>query len=277
MKRAISATAVALACLMAGSAHGQSEGTPSKRKVLSGEVFAESLSSEFIEATEAYIHELILPAGSVAGISGDSIAIRLRYKAVPFFAVDSAELDSRSLELVGRLADAIKSVDGVQGIVVAGHTDSTGSADYNVDLAQRRAESVVAALIANKVPPGRITYYAFGEGYPIATNSSEDGRARNRRVEIFLSENPAAAAEAPRARTPLKEKVNSQPECKGASATKACIDPDTKKFPRRGSDGAPKGEIDMKLIQAKERELRRPLNVLGNLRKPLPEPKGKRP
>lgn len=69
-------------------------------------------------------------------------------------------------------------------IRVYGFTDAQGSAGYNKDLAQQRADAVKAWMQSNGVDAGRISINAIGEGQPVATNSTEEGRQQNRRVEI---------------------------------------------------------------------------------------------
>ena len=76
-------------------------------------------------------------------------------------------------------------------ITVTGHTDSTGSAQFNLDLSRARAESVVSYLAARGVERSRMTSDGRGEAEPVADNATEQGRARNRRVEITLR--PSAA------------------------------------------------------------------------------------
>lgn len=71
-------------------------------------------------------------------------------------------------------------------IVVAGHTDSTGSNAYNQQLSERRAESVARYLLSKGVIEARIESVGFGEDHPIADNSTDAGRALNRRVELSL-------------------------------------------------------------------------------------------
>ena len=71
-------------------------------------------------------------------------------------------------------------------IVVAGHTDSVGSNTYNQQLSDRRASSVTAFLINKKITPARFDTVGFGESNPIADNSTKEGRALNRRVELTL-------------------------------------------------------------------------------------------
>ncbi|WP_020210511.1 OmpA family protein [Gilvimarinus chinensis] len=69
---------------------------------------------------------------------------------------------------------------------IAGHTDSTGSDNYNQMLSERRAQSVREYLGQRKVDYGRMNAVGYGPRYPIASNSSSSGRAQNRRVEIEL-------------------------------------------------------------------------------------------
>lgn len=82
---------------------------------------------------------------------------------------------------------------------VYGHTDSTGSYEYNQTLSERRAEAVSSYLSTRGVRAARIKWQGFGETAPVADNTTEEGRARNRRVEIKIipvSANDAAAAQA---------------------------------------------------------------------------------
>lgn len=73
-----------------------------------------------------------------------------------------------------------------QTIIIEGHTDSTGSESYNLDLSERRAQAVQNFLISNGINPQRITARGYGESYPVASNSNEAGRQQNRRVEIVF-------------------------------------------------------------------------------------------
>ena len=71
-------------------------------------------------------------------------------------------------------------------IVASGHTDSKGSSDYNQKLSQRRANSVARYLSAQGVVDARTEAVGFGEGEPIADNTTSEGRSLNRRVELTL-------------------------------------------------------------------------------------------
>lgn len=71
-------------------------------------------------------------------------------------------------------------------VEVIGHTDNTGSAAYNLDLSQRRAQSVAGILAAAGVSQGRLSATGRGLTQPVASNATEAGRAQNRRVEIII-------------------------------------------------------------------------------------------
>jgi outer membrane protein OmpA-like peptidoglycan-associated protein len=100
------------------------------------------------------------------------------------FDFDRAEIrpDSRStLEEIARFLRENPSV----ALVVAGHTDSQGAFDYNLSLSQRRAAAVVQALTRDfGIPAPRLTPFGAGMAAPVAPNDTEEGRARNRRVEL---------------------------------------------------------------------------------------------
>lgn len=98
------------------------------------------------------------------------------------FASKSAEIDEASQPLISSIADAAKTCPG--RLRIEGHTDSTGRADENQALSLARAEAVRTALIEKGVAPARLIARGFGQGQPIAENTTREGRARNRRIEI---------------------------------------------------------------------------------------------
>ena len=71
-------------------------------------------------------------------------------------------------------------------IAVSGNTDSTGASDYNQKLSEQRARSVANYLKSREIVAERFEIVGFGEDYPIADNSTPEGRAQNRRVELTL-------------------------------------------------------------------------------------------
>ncbi|MEM8486082.1 MAG: OmpA family protein [Bacteroidota bacterium] len=98
----------------------------------------------------------------------------------------SAVIQAASRPLLTQLAEMARSCPGE--LLIEGHTDDVGDAAMNRDLSQRRAQSVLEALIDLKVPPGRLTASGFGESRPLASNSTSVGRAQNRRIEIRVAD-----------------------------------------------------------------------------------------
>ncbi|MGE5189376.1 MAG: OmpA family protein [Gemmatimonadota bacterium] len=80
-------------------------------------------------------------------------------------------------------------------ITVEGHTDSTGSAQYNQDLSERRADRVRDVLVQYGVPPARLSVKGYGETDPIADNATEEGRQANRRVQLEIRPNEKLQAQ----------------------------------------------------------------------------------
>ncbi|HSG34312.1 MAG TPA: OmpA family protein [Sphingomonadaceae bacterium] len=112
------------------------------------------------------------------------------------FAVDSSAISPAFQGTLDQIANSL--VQYPDSLVdVMGHTDSTGSEQYNLDLSRRRANSVADYLVLRGVSRARIETIGYGENYPVASNETAEGRARNRRVEIRItpiSEEEANAA-----------------------------------------------------------------------------------
>lgn len=101
------------------------------------------------------------------------------------FETDRAELKPGATRSLDQLAQALRS-DDRGSVAIEGHTDSTGSRNYNVELSLRRAQSVQAYLVSHGVSPGRITVRGMGPDFPVADNTSTSGRLQNRRVEVIV-------------------------------------------------------------------------------------------
>jgi outer membrane protein OmpA-like peptidoglycan-associated protein len=100
------------------------------------------------------------------------------------FDFDKADLKPESRPALDEIAKLMQADSGLS-IVVVGHTDSTGAFDYNIDLSARRAMSVRNELVsAYRISPERLTAAGAGMMAPVASNDSEEGRAKNRRVEL---------------------------------------------------------------------------------------------
>jgi len=101
------------------------------------------------------------------------------------FASDQAVLLPEAQNRLGQVAAALLATKE-RNIVIEGHTDSRGSESHNIDLSQRRADSVRSYLISKGYEADRIQARGMGKATPIADNNSAEGRANNRRVEIVV-------------------------------------------------------------------------------------------
>jgi outer membrane protein OmpA-like peptidoglycan-associated protein len=101
------------------------------------------------------------------------------------FATDSAEIVSNFYAPLNNLGSSFKQFNQ-NSIEIVGFTDSTGSRQHNMDLSQRRAQSVANYLTAQGVDGSRLSTRGAGPDQPIASNATADGRAQNRRVEVNL-------------------------------------------------------------------------------------------
>lgn len=101
------------------------------------------------------------------------------------FEFGRADLTGGARQAVGNIARVASRASG-RTISIEGHTDSVGSAEFNQRLSEQRARSVADALIGRGVSSNRVRTRGFGKSRPIASNNSEDGRSRNRRVEVII-------------------------------------------------------------------------------------------
>jgi outer membrane protein OmpA-like peptidoglycan-associated protein len=111
--------------------------------------------------------------GEVMTLSGDA------------FASGQADLRPEARANLQKVVDFVSSA-GAKPVLIEGHTDNRGSANLNQTLSQRRAEAVRAALIEDGVSADRLTAVGLGMDRPVADNGTQEGRSRNRRVEIVV-------------------------------------------------------------------------------------------
>ncbi len=107
-----------------------------------------------------------------------------------FFDFDKAVVKPAFLPRLQHAAEIINRNPQLPRVLIAGHTDNVGSPEYNMGLGRRRAQAVFDHLVKYGVEPSRLTVESFGETRPVATNNTEEGRARNRRVEFHIGEMP---------------------------------------------------------------------------------------
>jgi outer membrane protein OmpA-like peptidoglycan-associated protein len=120
-----------------------------------------------------------------ANVQRNANTLALTFKSDLLFDVNSATLKPAAHDEMFRVAKVLNEYPQTT-LVVAGHTDSTGTDAYNQSLSERRAEVVRNTLAGNGVNPNRIRTIGYGETKPIASNSTESGRQLNRRVEITI-------------------------------------------------------------------------------------------
>lgn len=122
-------------------------------------------------------------AGTGIDVTRDGDVIKLNLPDGVTFDFNRADLKSQFYPALNGVATTM--ADYNQTIVeVSGHTDSVGSDDYNQRLSEQRAEAVANYLVGRGLVRERFEVVGMGERYPVADNNSDDGRARNRRVEI---------------------------------------------------------------------------------------------
>jgi outer membrane protein OmpA-like peptidoglycan-associated protein len=103
------------------------------------------------------------------------------------FNTDSATLRPESQEQLRNIAAILKAYPNVR-IKIGGYTDNTADSQYNLRLSQDRANGVKAELITLGVAPDRLETQGYGEQFPVADNSTVEGRARNRRISMRVTQ-----------------------------------------------------------------------------------------
>lgn len=123
--------------------------------------------------------------GTGVSVTRDGDEIYLNMPGDVTFETNSADLYAGFFEVLDSVAIVLDEFDKTV-IEVSGHTDSTGSDSYNQSLSERRANTVATYVRNRGVDNERIVTLGFGESKPIADNTSENGRQKNRRVELRL-------------------------------------------------------------------------------------------
>jgi len=137
----------------------------------------------YMDRQEAELRRQLRGTGVSVTRRGDEIILNMPGNVT--FDFDSASLRGGFHEVLDSVALVLEEFDRTV-LVIDGHTDSTGSRGYNMELSQRRASSVGRYLQSQGVNPVRIATYGYGPDHPVASNESASGRAANRRVELTL-------------------------------------------------------------------------------------------
>ena len=140
----------------------------------------------YLDVQAAELRQELASTGVQVVESDDSI--RLIMPGNITFRTDSADINSSFYPVLNSVAKVLNKYSN-STVMVSGHTESTGSADYNLALSKSRAQSVAAYLQGQGVKSSRFEVLGMGSSNPIASNADAAGRAQNRRVEIKIIPN----------------------------------------------------------------------------------------
>lgn len=138
------------------------------------------------------------PPSNHGGFSDEQIAVMrkigftdtngnwsLKMDGAILFDSDTDRLTPSARDTIGQVVTMLESV-GIDRMRVEGHTDSTGDARYNQSLSERRAETVAREIESHGFHHDRVIRRGLGDKYPIADNTTTEGRAQNRRVVLIV-------------------------------------------------------------------------------------------
>jgi outer membrane protein OmpA-like peptidoglycan-associated protein len=177
----------------------QADGTVTAAALLKAQEARDSLFRNLNANTSGYSFDYVvitLPPGTLPGLNMPVTVSHIRYSSTVFFAFDKYFLEPGADAVITDFAKTILADKTVRSIVVVGHTDSIGADQYNETLSLKRATTVAKALQTKGVSENVLGMVPMGEAQPVASNSTEQGRAQNRRVEFFISDIPAATPKA---------------------------------------------------------------------------------
>lgn len=137
----------------------------------------------YLDQQEKELRQKTAGTGVEVTRDGDSLMVNMPSQVT--FAVGSATIEPDFRDTLNSVADTLARYERSY-IDIYGHTDSTGSDEFNQTLSERRARSVADYLSTRGVQYARMETRGFGESQPIASNTTEEGRAANRRVEIRI-------------------------------------------------------------------------------------------
>lgn len=176
---------------IAGAVIGKGTGDHDKSRYVWGAVagaLAGGAIGAYMDKQEQEFREEL--AGSGVQVIRDGDNIRLQLPSNVTFAVDSIAIASSFNPVLVDVAKVLNRYEKTT-LLIEGHTDSTGDANYNQRLSENRALAVRNHLISNGVDQRRVTTIGYGESMPIADNNTAEGRQLNRRVELRIVPNQA--------------------------------------------------------------------------------------
>ena len=138
----------------------------------------------YMDRQEASLRHDLAGTGVSVTRMGDNITLNMPGNIT--FKTDSAEIDPSFYKVLNSVNLVVKKYNKTV-VEIAGHTDSTGAADYNQKLSERRANAVAQYLQTQGLASNRVVTIGAGETKPVADNSTTEGRQANRRVELTLT------------------------------------------------------------------------------------------
>ena len=171
---------------MAGMVSGDG-GSSSRDRALIGAAVGAAAGGgigAYMDRQEEQLRQSMQGTGIGVDRQGDNIILNMPSSVT--FAFDSSDLTPAARSALNDVSNVLQQYPETR-VNIAGHTDSTGAADYNQRLSERRASAVGNYLSQTGVAGTRLSMTGYGENQPIASNDTEQGRAQNRRVEITLT------------------------------------------------------------------------------------------
>jgi len=141
-------------------------------------------AGSYMDRQEQELRAQLAATGVSVARDGDRIILVMPDNIT--FATDQDQLHPAFLPVIDSVTIVLQKYPQTL-LDIDGHTDSTGSAEHNFALSERRAFSVANQLHAQGVDPRRLLVQGYGASRPVASNDTAQGRAQNRRVEIFIS------------------------------------------------------------------------------------------
>ncbi|MEM8793009.1 MAG: OmpA family protein [Pseudomonadota bacterium] len=177
----------AVAGAAVGAAAGTLVGGDDRRNALVGAgigLLAGSAVGYYLDEQERQLKQDLAGTGANVERQGDSLLVN--FPGGVTFATDSASIEPQFYSALDDVSNTLNQFPESY-LDVVGHTDSTGSEAYNLNLSEQRANSVANYLRSRGVAPARIVAFGQGETAPIATNETPTGRQQNRRVELKIT------------------------------------------------------------------------------------------
>jgi outer membrane protein OmpA-like peptidoglycan-associated protein len=222
-------------------------GAVNEASLLKNQAIRDSLFKTLQATATQYTFDYLvitLPPGTLPNVKVSVPVSHIRYSDTVFFAFDSFSLERAAQSAVLDFANTLKKDSSYRSILVVGHTDAVGSDDYNDTLSKNRASTVALALRSAGVQDRFLGIVPMGKQQPVASNSTADGRARNRRVEFFISDVPGATKAA-------IEQIKYNPcfrydnDLKNPAVTDCAAGPKTVPVLPASGDGQPLATVDL--------------------------------